>query len=160
MKKLKTPKAQPQKVVLGSPELLAGIPGEGSLTNRQIRAWLEEPENLIPLEIEFPMWLKPGAGQVKDFRDNPMTRAKIELGRQLFFDKRLSADNTISCASCHEPEKGFTVSTPVAKGINGQEGKRNPPTLLNRVMLALGHDQQFRDGRSKTRRLTCTMTGC
>jgi cytochrome c peroxidase len=137
-----------EKVLLGSPELLAGIPGKGDLTVGQIRAWLDTPANHAPLDIEFPMWLKPGAGQAKDLKDNPMTRAKIELGRQLFFDKRLSADNTISCASCHEPEKGYTVSTPFAKGIGGQEGKRNPPTLLNRVMLALGHDQQFWDGRS------------
>lgn len=139
-----------ETVMLGSPELLAGIPGKGELTDGQIQAWLDTPANHAPLDIEFPMWMKPGAGQAKDLKDNPMTRAKIELGRQLFFDKRLSADNTVSCASCHEPEKGYSISTPYAKGIGGQEGKRNPPTLLNRVMLALGHDQQFWDGRSKS----------
>jgi cytochrome c peroxidase len=137
-----------QRVLLGAPELLAGIPGEGPATIAQIKEWLDQPDNHAPLDIELPMWLKPGAGQVKDLRENPMTRAKIELGRQLFFDKRLSADGTVSCASCHEPEKGYTVSTPLATGIGGQQGKRNPPTLLNRVMLSLGHDQQFWDGRS------------
>ncbi|MFO0911415.1 MAG: cytochrome c peroxidase [Pirellulales bacterium] len=137
-----------EKVLLGSPELLAGIPGQGDLTVAEIQAWLAKSTNHAPLDIGFPMWLEPGAGQAKDLKDNPMTRAKIELGRQLFFDKRLSADNTVSCASCHEPEKGYTVSTPFAKGIGGQTGNRNPPTLLNRVMLALGHDQQFWDGRS------------
>lgn len=142
------PQLATQKVLLGSPELLAGIPGEGSATVAQINEWLNKPDNLAPLEIEFPMWIKPGAHQAKDLKAHPMTRAKIELGRQLFFDKRLSADNTISCASCHEPEKGFTVATRVAAGIKGQEGKRNPSTLLNRVMLSRGHDEQFWDGRS------------
>ena len=137
-----------EKVFLGVPDLLAGIPGEGPITAAEIREWLDDAARHAPLEIELPMWLKPGAGQVKDLKDNPMTRAKIELGRQLFFDKRLSADNTISCASCHEPEKGYTVDIPFAVGINGQRGRRNPPTLLNRVMLSLGHDQQFWDGRS------------
>jgi cytochrome c peroxidase len=137
-----------QKVMLGSPALLSGIPGEGPLTVEEIQVWLMEPANHAPLNLEFPMWMKPGAGQVKDLKDAPMTRAKIELGRQLFFDKRLSADNTVSCASCHEPEKGYTVATPFATGIGGQQGKRNPPTLLNRMVLALGNDQQFWDGRS------------
>jgi len=141
-------KVESQRVVLGSPELLAGIPGAGSVTDAEVQAWLDTPANHAPLDIEFPMWLQPGAGQAKDLKDNPMTLAKIELGRQLFFDTRLSADNTVSCASCHEPQNGYTVSTPFAAGIKGQQGKRNPPTLLNRVMLSLGHDQQFWDGRS------------
>jgi cytochrome c peroxidase len=144
----KTPTLEREKVLLGAPELLAGIPGDGPLTIAQIQAWLDTPANHAALDIEFPQWLEPGRSQAKDLKDNPMTRAKIELGRQLFFDKRLSADNTVSCASCHEPEKGYTVSTPLAEGIGGQLGKRNPSTLLNRVMLALGHDQQFWDGRS------------
>ncbi|MEZ6120112.1 MAG: cytochrome c peroxidase [Pirellulaceae bacterium] len=76
-----------------------------------------------------------------------MTRAKIELGRQLFFDRRLSADNSVSCASCHEPDKGYSVATPFAVGIHGNKTKRNPPTLLNRVTLSLGDDKQFWDGR-------------
>jgi cytochrome c peroxidase len=143
-----SPMLEPQKVLLGAPELLAGIPGKGPVTVAEIENWLDDPDNHASLDIELPMWLKPGAGQVKNLQKNPLTRAKIELGRQLFFDKRLSADNTVSCASCHEPEKGYTVSTPFATGINGQQGKRNPPTLLNRVMLAIGNDQQFWDGRT------------
>jgi cytochrome c peroxidase len=137
-----------QKVLLGSPELLAGIPGDGPVSVAQIQAWLDTPDNHVPLDFQFSMWLEPGRSQAKDLSQNPMTRAKIELGRQLFFDKRLSADNTVSCATCHEPEKGYSVASRFAKGIGGQEGKRTPPTLLNRVMLALGEDQQFWDGRS------------
>jgi cytochrome c peroxidase len=134
--------------LLGSPELLGGVPGAGPLKTAQIKAWLADPDNRVEIEFELPMWLEPGAGQMKDLQDNPMTAAKIELGRQLFFDKRLSADNSVSCASCHEPDKGYTVDVPVATGIGGQKGTRNPSTLLNRVMLAVGHDRQFWDGRS------------
>jgi len=135
-----------EKVMLGSSELLDGIPGEGPLSVEEIEQWLNEPANRTPLELELPMWLVPGAGQVKDLKENPMTRAKIELGRQLFFDRRLSIDNTVSCATCHDPDHGYTVATAFGKGINGQEGRRNPPALLNRISLALGHDQQFWDG--------------
>lgn len=137
-----------QKVMLGSPELLQGIAGKGDVTVAEIRQWLDDPANHLPLEIELPLGLEPGVCRMKDLTQNPMTRAKIELGRQLFFEKRLSADNTISCAHCHEPEKGYTVASAVAVGVNGQKGRRNPPTLLNRIMLGLGEDRQFWDGRS------------
>jgi cytochrome c peroxidase len=136
--------------MLGAPELLTGIPGTGPVKTAEITAWLDEPANHAALDIELPLWLKPGSGQVKDFKDHPLTRVKIELGRQLFFDRRLSADQTVSCASCHEPDKGYTIGTALATGIKGQQGRRNPPTLLNRVMLSLGHDQQFWDGRSQS----------
>ncbi|MEX2091182.1 MAG: hypothetical protein WD971_00820, partial [Pirellulales bacterium] len=84
-----------EKVMLGAAELLAGIPGDGPLTLKEIQKWLEDPANQAPLEIELPMWLVAGAGQVKDLKENPMTRAKVELGRQLFFDKRLSFNDTV-----------------------------------------------------------------
>jgi len=135
-------------VRLGDPRLLAGIPGAGSLELEEIRAWLNDPATNAPLTLELPAWLRPGAGQVKDLTDNPLTRGRIELGRQLFFDPRLSADSSVSCATCHEPEHGFTVSTRVAKGIAGQAGTRNPPALLNRIMLSVGDDRQFWDGRA------------
>ena len=51
--------------------------------------------------------------------DNPLTKEKVELGRILFFDKRLSKNNTIACASCHLAEKGFADGMPVSTGING-----------------------------------------
>ena len=75
--------------------------------------------------------------------DNPMTRAKVELGRSLFFDERLSRNRTISCASCHDPERAFTDGQPVAVGIHGRRGTRNSPTVLNRAYSAF----QFWDGR-------------
>lgn len=63
--------------------------------------------------------------------DNPMTEAKVELGRWLFFDPLLSADGTASCASCHEPARAFTDGRPVSPGITGELTKRNAMSLVN-----------------------------
>jgi cytochrome c peroxidase len=64
--------------------------------------------------------------------ENPMIAENIELGRRLFFDRRLSRDSTISCSSCHDPERAFSDDKPVAIGIFGRRGKRNSPALINR----------------------------
>jgi cytochrome c peroxidase len=60
----------------------------------------------------------------------------VRLGRWLFFDRRLSADRTISCASCHEPKYGLSQSTSVATGIGGQKGHRKVPPVFNLAMAA------------------------
>ncbi|TXT31685.1 MAG: Cytochrome-c peroxidase, partial [Planctomycetota bacterium] len=132
------------EAILGSPELTAGISGEGPLTADQINDWLEQPEVHTPLEIVLPMGLMTGSSQVQGIADNLMTRAKIELGRQLYFDTRLSADNTISCASCHDPAEGFAKHTQFGVGINGQMGGRNSPVSYNRILSGA----QFWDGRA------------
>ncbi|WVN42285.1 MbnH family di-heme enzyme [beta proteobacterium MWH-UniP1] len=67
--------------------------------------------------------------------DNPMTREKVELGRHLFYDKRLSADNTMSCATCHQQDKAFTDGKKFSKGITGQEAKRSAMSLANVAYL-------------------------
>ncbi|HEX9934070.1 MAG TPA: cytochrome-c peroxidase, partial [bacterium] len=54
--------------------------------------------------------------------DNPQTSMKIQLGKQLYFDTRLSKDNTISCATCHDPAMGWSDAGPTSKGIAGQMG--------------------------------------
>jgi len=95
------------KVRLGSPELTAGIPGEGPLTVAQVEAWLADPKNHEILSVELPLGLSLGVIPADVLAANPMTRAKIELGRQLYFDTRLSSDNTVSCASCHHPDHGY-----------------------------------------------------
>lgn len=74
--------------------------------------------------------------------DNPVTAAKVELGRKLFFDRRLSHNGTMSCAMCHLPEQGFT-NTELARpvGVEGRSVRRNSPTLLNVAYVpALFHD--------------------
>lgn len=79
-------------------------------------------------------------------KGNPYSDAKAKLGRYLFFDKRLSADSTISCASCHDPKFAFGDHTAFSTGVRGQKGKRNSPTLINRAFSVA----QFWDGRSTT----------
>lgn len=88
---------------------------------------LEDPNNYVPA-------------------DNPLTKEKVELGRILFFDKRLSMDNTIACASCHMAKKGFTDGMPVSTGIRGLKGGRSAPVSFNRVYSKA----QFWDGRAAT----------
>jgi cytochrome c peroxidase len=63
--------------------------------------------------------------------DNPRSSEVAELGRKLFFDKRLSPDNSISCASCHFPERAFTDDKSLSQGFSGRTTMRNAPTLLN-----------------------------
>jgi cytochrome c peroxidase len=78
--------------------------------------------------------------------NNPYTQAKVELGRYLYFEKRLSADDTVSCATCHDPQYAFTDGAAVSTGIRKQKGSRSAPTIINRA-YALA---QFWDGRAAT----------
>lgn len=64
-------------------------------------------------------------------QNDPATAEKIAFGKQLFFDKRLSHNNQISCASCHRPDKAFTDGLPKSIGVNGRVAMRNAPSLLN-----------------------------
>jgi len=64
--------------------------------------------------------------------DNPITAEKIELGRQLFNDRRLSRDGTIACVSCHDPARAFSDGRAKAVGVFGRQGRRNAPALINR----------------------------
>lgn len=75
---------------------------------------------------------------------NLQTAQKIALGKSLFFDKRLSADGSISCASCHQPDKAFSDGAPLAAGMRGVVGTRNTPSLLNVAF----NPTLFWDGRS------------
>jgi cytochrome c peroxidase len=134
-----------ERVTLGDPALTAGVPGPaGPITLGQIDAWLADPRNFIELDPELPLGLSQGAGQITGLDKNPLTRAKIELGRQLYFDPRLSADSTISCASCHNPAEGYTAHTATGVGIRGQLGGRNSPVSFNRILSG----PQFWDGRA------------
>jgi cytochrome c peroxidase len=77
---------------------------------------------------------------------NRYSAAKVELGRYLYFDKRLSADETVSCATCHDPKFAFTDGAAVSSGIRSQKGNRSAPTVINRAYgLA-----QFWDGRANS----------
>ncbi len=79
--------------------------------------------------------------------ENPLTLDKIKLGRKLFFDRRLSLNNTFSCAMCHVPEQGFSSNEmATAVGIEGRTVRRNSPTLYNIAFAKL----LFHDGRENT----------
>jgi cytochrome c peroxidase len=76
--------------------------------------------------------------------DNPVTREKVQLGRKLFFDRRLSLNETMSCAMCHIPEQGFTNNElATAVGIEGRTVRRNAPTIYNVAYFS----NIFHDGR-------------
>jgi len=77
--------------------------------------------------------------------DNPLTEAKVALGKALYYDTRLSEDGTISCNSCHDLATFGVDNEPTSDGVGGQIGDRNSPTVLN----AAFHQSQFWDGRAK-----------
>ncbi|MCS7215221.1 MAG: cytochrome c peroxidase [Thermodesulfovibrio sp.] len=79
-------------------------------------------------------------------KNNPMTQEKIELGKKLFFDRRLSGDGTTSCASCHDPEKAFTDASEISLSYPTTRNFRNAPTLINSAYAKY----LFWDGRAKT----------
>lgn len=91
---------------------------------------------------QLPLGLNPASFHVPE--DNPPTQRKNELGRLLFFDRRLSADDSVACASCHSPEKAFADDSRISTGINGGLGSRNAPTVINRI----ADSAQFYDGRA------------
>ncbi len=78
--------------------------------------------------------------------DNPTTAAKVELGRSLFFDPRLSSTGTVSCNSCHNVMLGGEDNRPVAMGVHGKTGGRSAPTVWNSAF----NSSQFWDGRAKS----------
>lgn len=138
--------AATESVILGDPSLTAGIPGEGDLTLKEVTEWLARPENHVILDVKLPRGLDAAAANIYIPEDNPITRAKIELGRQLFFDPRLSSDHTISCASCHAPDQAWTANTQFGIGVDGQTGDRNSPITFNRILSR----EQFHDGRAES----------
>jgi cytochrome c peroxidase len=92
------------------------------------------------IEIKPPLGLPP----VPIPADNPMTAQTVALGRKLFYEKKLSADNTVACASCHSLLLGFSDGHRHSTGVGGKVGSRNAPTVVN---AAYAHSQ-FWDGRA------------
>ncbi len=101
---------------------------------------LVPPLNALPAGLD--------AFDLKIPADNPLKGAeglaKVELGKHLYFDKRLSSDNSVACATCHDPAKGWTDNLPVSVGVGGKKGGRSAPTIINRVFS----EAQFWDGRA------------
>ena len=93
-----------------------------------------------PVQIATPLGLPP----VPVPADNPVTVETVALGRKLFYDRKLSTNDVLSCASCHNPQFGFSDGQRVSTGVEGKTGKRNAPTVLNAAYGA----NQFWDGRA------------
>ncbi|MBV8607416.1 MAG: cytochrome-c peroxidase [Singulisphaera sp.] len=122
--------------------------GEESLGPSPQDVLSQDPDSRLikdePLEISGPP--VPGLQSLIAYIPpaNPLTRGKVELGKQLYFDPRISLDGTVSCATCHNPEKGWTDRLKTSIGIYGQAGARNAPTVLNTVY----GKSMFWDGRA------------
>jgi cytochrome c peroxidase len=82
-------------------------------------------------DAALPAWMPPPVVPA----DNPMTTAKVELGRHLFHDTRLSADGSMACATCHRQDRAFADPRRVALGVDGRPGVLNPPGLANVAYL-------------------------
>ncbi|HET9192452.1 MAG TPA: cytochrome c peroxidase [Vicinamibacterales bacterium] len=93
------------------------------------------PEQVVRLEADNPRRPigRPPLGIDINLRSLPVppTPERVRLGRWLFFDRRLSRDGTISCATCHQPAHAFSQTTPVATGVGGAAGTRKVPTIIN-----------------------------
>jgi cytochrome c peroxidase len=94
--------------------------------------------------VAYVLDIPAGLPELEIPDNNPMTADKIELGKLLYFDKRLSKDGTLSCATCHDPTKGWAEHSPTSTGIDGQVGGRNSPTVINAAYAPA----QFWDGRA------------
>lgn len=101
----------------------------------------------LPDEVIPPLGLPP----IPWPQDNPYSKAKAELGRYLYFDKRLSTNETVSCASCHKINCAYGDCRPLAIGIDGREGTRHSPTIINAVYSKL----YFWDGRAASLEEQC-----
>ncbi|MBL7939513.1 MAG: cytochrome-c peroxidase [Flavobacteriales bacterium] len=97
-------------------------------------------------DAPFPLQLPAGAPFPEVPDDNPLTVASVQLGKALFFDPRLSRDGTVSCASCHHPDRAFSDTVALSVGIDQQTGGRNAPSLANVAY----HPYFFRDGGVST----------
>jgi len=97
-------------------------------------------------KIENLISIPTGLDKLKLYvpNDNPLSVEKIELGKKLFFDERLSIDGTVSCSFCHNPLLGFSDGRYRSMGIYGLRSKRNSPTIINRLF----GQYQFMDGRA------------
>ncbi|MCS6991992.1 MAG: cytochrome-c peroxidase [Chitinophagales bacterium] len=84
-----------------------------------------------PLNLSYPSWVEQYVGKPHLPADNPLTVEGFELGRRLFYDTRLSADGSMSCASCHQQQYSFDDNRAFSIGVDGTVGKRNAMPLIN-----------------------------
>lgn len=137
------PNVDQPEVELPADEPAAETPGEeaADMPGDEAAAAPETPAaEPVAFEVKVPLGLPP----LPIPEDNPMTADKVELGRMLYFDKRLSKDGTVSCATCHDPLMAWTEHKPTSTGIGDQVGGANSPTVINSAYATT----QFWDGRA------------
>lgn len=103
-----------------------------ALVARHSLAQAPIPADTLPKKLSFER-APLGLGPLPQPPENPLTAARVALGRRLFFDPILSADNSLACASCHRPDHGFASAESLPVGIRNQRLRRKAPTLLNRA---------------------------
>lgn len=131
------PPAEPGAVHTGPPE------AAGTVNPASTSATLPSTDH-VPQGL--PIGVSPVLYAVSVPKERVPTPELVALGEKLFNDTRLSADNTVSCATCHDPKAGFVDHLPLSEGIGKQRTARNSPTVLNAMFNAT----QFWDGRSAT----------
>ena len=136
--------------------LMGGIVGAGILgavtyyVSTSEEALPETPpipaDKVVKLDKKLPVltWQKALPETPPIPADNPQSAAKIELGKKLYFDPRLSSNGTVSCNSCHNVMAGGDDNRPVSVGVDGKTGGRSAPTVWNSAFLSV----QFWDGRA------------
>ena len=102
------------------------------------------PKTKTGFQLEVPLGLDIESASYYVPKDNPLTEEKVKLGKRLYFEKALSVDGTLACASCHAPEKSFGDPRQFSVGVRGQKGTRQAPAIINRVFSR----KQFWDGRA------------
>lgn len=120
-------------LILFGPPAALGAEGAGKRDTVKSGTW----------SMTLPLGLQGSSAYFPD--ENPMNEGKVELGKLLYFDPRISKDQTISCATCHNPYHGFADPKEVSEGVGRLPGGRNSPTVINRLFSA----DQFWDGRAK-----------
>ncbi len=108
--------------------LIGLVSGQSLATQDHDQARMQEPKTYV---WDLPDWVpRPNVPE-----NNPMSREKVELGRHLFYDRRLSADGSMSCATCHLQARAFTDGRAVSPGVNGEKGSRSAMALVNVAYL-------------------------
>lgn len=137
-------------IVVLTASAIGGMAWMSSRTKQKEQEFVKKTEDIkaksevLAHERVFELEVPKGLPTLHIPSDNQLTYAKVALGRQLFFDKRLSLDNSVSCASCHDPKRGWSNSQRFATGVHDQVGQRSAPTIVN----AAFHLFHFWDGRA------------
>ncbi len=140
---LLVPDNQQEPAIMNQPHNHDGLAAKKTdQIHKEERTKTDHSLNLLTLAQNTQLGLPP----LKIPQDNPLTSEKIDLGKKLFFDRRLSLNDTFSCAMCHIPQQGFTSNEMATSvGVEGRTVRRNAPTILNVGTL----DLLFHDGREE-----------